>query len=208
MTIWETFFFEKSELLLEKGNVVLDVGGGLRVSKKKGNRFDKNRERLLPFLEQTDYKVLDPVPDYEPDIVGDIHHLPLPSNSLDAVFCLAVLEHVEDPWKAMDEMLRVLKPGGKILLYIPFLYYYHAERGYYKDYWRFSLDACKLLMKPFIHTEFVSVRGALETVLNLIPGGKTKILVSCARILDRVFKKTESLQTSGYYMYGEKKQSL
>lgn len=205
MTLWETFFFEKSELLLEKGNFVLDIGGGLRVSRKKGNRFDKKRERLLPFVERTEYKIIDPVPDYEPDIVGDIHHLPLEKNSVDAIFCLAVLEHVENPWKAVEEMHRVLRPGGKILLYIPFLYYYHAEQGYYRDYWRFSLDASKLLMRSFIKTEFVSVRGAFETILNLVPGGKMKILVSVARILDRVFKKTESLQTSGYYIYGEKK---
>jgi len=58
-----------------------------------------------------DYKILDQVGDYCPDIVGDIHNLPFLDNSQEAIICIAVLEHVENPIKAMEEMYRTLKPG-------------------------------------------------------------------------------------------------
>ncbi len=87
--------------------------------------------------------------DYNPDIIGDIHNLPFADNSIEAIVCLAVLEHVENPFKACAEIHRVLKPGGFCLITLPFLYYYHAEKGYYKDYWRFTKDAVELLFQDF-----------------------------------------------------------
>lgn len=46
--------------------------------------------------------------------VGDIFHLAYPDNTFDAVFCHNVLEHQNEPLKALLEMKRVLKPGGVI----------------------------------------------------------------------------------------------
>ena len=66
------------------------------------------------------YQVMDPTLEYHPDIVGDIHALPFQDSSQEAIICLAVLEHVEDPWLACRELWRVLKPGGYCLIYVPF----------------------------------------------------------------------------------------
>jgi SAM-dependent methyltransferase len=201
MTHWETFFREKMRRILREKPRLIDIGGGLRALKKRGNRFDPNRAWMAPLLEKVDYNVLDPVPDYSPDIVGDIHALPFPDDSQDAIVCLAVLEHVEDPARAARELYRVLKPGGYCLVYVPFLFYYHAEVGYYKDYWRFTRDALELLFKPFAVKEFQSVRGALETWLHISPLGRVKFLVSLFRTLDRIFRKEDSRQVSGYYIF-------
>ena len=130
MTPWDKFFHEKILKILQDKKSVIDIGGGLRVLKKKGNRYDPNQKWLCPYLEKIDYKILDPMPDYKPDIVGDIHNLPFDDNSQEAILCSAVLEHVENPFKAVEELHRVLKPGGYLFVYVPFLYYYHAERGY------------------------------------------------------------------------------
>ena len=46
------------------------------------------------------------------DVKADICNLPFESNSYDIIFCNHVLEHIEDDKKAMQELLRVLKPGG------------------------------------------------------------------------------------------------
>lgn len=70
-----------------------------------------------------------------PDMIGDLLNLPLASASADAVLCTQVLEHVYDPRRAMAEISRVLKPGGRLILSVPFFYPMHDEPN---DYFRFS----------------------------------------------------------------------
>lgn len=47
-------------------------------------------------------------------IVGDAYNLPFESNTADCVVCQTLLMHLSDPRKALQEMLRVAKPGGTI----------------------------------------------------------------------------------------------
>lgn len=148
-----------------------------------------------------DYKILDPVPDYSPDIVGDIHNLPLADNSQDAIICIAVLEHIENPFKAMAEMYRVLKPGGYCFIYVPFLFYYHAEKDYYGDFWRYTPDSLKHLSKEFSKFEIQNVRGAIQTWFKLSPIGKFGFMEKLGELLDKIFKKQDSKQISGYNVF-------
>jgi SAM-dependent methyltransferase len=59
--------------------------------------------------------------------------LPLPSDAFDLVLSHEVLEHVQDDTLAVREMVRVLRPGGRIVLFVP-------NRGYpfetHGIYWR------------------------------------------------------------------------
>lgn len=50
---------------------------------------------------------------------GDIFHLPVQNNSLDIVLCSEVVEHLPNPLPAIQEMHRVLKPGGYALVTTP-----------------------------------------------------------------------------------------
>ncbi|MFT7644539.1 MAG: SAM-dependent methyltransferase [Candidatus Paceibacteria bacterium] len=204
MSAWEKFFKEKCIEIFTSSKEVIDIGGGLRVDGSKNNRVQSDREWLLPYVEKVDYRVMDPVPDYNPDIVGDIHALPFADSSKEAIICLAVLEHVENPILAMQEMHRVLKPGGKLLIYVPFLYYYHAEKGYYGDYWRFTHDTLEMFAKPFSHHEIEAVRLPLETLIRLTPFGRYSLPIWLARKLDNVFYKNGSRQVAGYNLYMEK----
>ncbi len=204
MTPWDSFFREKVLAILHDHTRIIDIGGGLRISKEKSNRFDPKRAWILPHLEGHEYVVMDPVPDFSPDIVGDIHHMPFEDGSEEAIVCIAVLEHVEDPIRAVSEMHRVLRTGGTCFVYVPFLFYYHAEVGYYKDYWRFSHDALQLLFKNFSTVEMVKVRGALETWMHLSPLGRIPGVEYCARKVDEMTGKSKSNQVSGYYIYARK----
>jgi SAM-dependent methyltransferase len=57
-------------------------------------------------------------PDAEWDL-GSAHHLSFPNESFDHAFAYYVLEHVVYVEKALSEMLRVLKPGGELMLVFP-----------------------------------------------------------------------------------------
>ena len=68
------------------------------------------------------------------DIQADAHFLPFIDNSFDIVYSIAVLEHVKRPWDVAAEITRVLKPGGHVLLDLPFLNVIHDT----EDYFRFT----------------------------------------------------------------------
>ncbi|MBF0340736.1 MAG: methyltransferase domain-containing protein [Magnetococcales bacterium] len=67
-----------------------------------------------------------------PHVCGDVTSLPLPEASFDTVVCLEVLEYVADPLLALRELHRVVMPGGRLILSVPFMHRWDAER----DYWR------------------------------------------------------------------------
>ncbi|MBM7368010.1 class I SAM-dependent methyltransferase [Gordonia hydrophobica] len=48
---------------------------------------------------------------------GDAHHLPFPDCSFDTVLCLAALYLIPDPLPVLDEMVRVARPGGELIVF-------------------------------------------------------------------------------------------
>lgn len=196
---WNAFSREKLKKIFTEKKSIVDIGGGLRIDPTKNNRSEDTYAWLKDYIANVDYKILDKVPDYKPDIVGDIHHLPFPDNSVDAIVCIAVLEHVEEPQQAVREIYRVLKPGGYAFIYAPFLFYYHPLNGYYQDYYRFTYDGMKYLTKDFSVAEIQNVRGAFSTVMNLLPIFSKR--TAMFDWLDRLVGKTNSKQTSGYSIF-------
>ena len=80
------------------------------------------------------------------DVVEDIHQLSFPDNSIGTVVALETLEHVADPIRAVEEMYRVLKPGGVLAISSLMFFPIHAHPW---DFWRFTPEAFELLLKPF-----------------------------------------------------------
>ena len=67
------------------------------------------------------------------DVFGTADNLPFNSNYFDVVILTQVIEHMEDPSKTLDEIYRVLKPGGKLILAWPFMFPVHeAPRDFYR----------------------------------------------------------------------------
>lgn len=202
-TVWEAFFEQTVRDILRPGSRVLDIGGGLRVDASRGNVMDESRAWIKPFLANVRYEVMDPVETYHPDIVGDVMNMPsVADESYSAVICLAVLEHVPRPWDAIREMRRVLVPGGRLLLYVPFLYPYHAMPGYYGDYFRYTEDGLRSLLSSFEDIRLAPVRGPIETLAHLIPG-RISIVRNLGRRLDG-FWQGSGKQVSGYFAIARK----
>lgn len=52
-------------------------------------------------------------------LVGDTEHMSFSNNFFDCVLCIGVLEYVDDEKKSLEEISRVLKPGGDLILTVP-----------------------------------------------------------------------------------------
>ena len=73
------------------------------------------RFRSLKHLDYTTTDLNSPLA----DVKADICQLPFEDHSYDIIFCNHVLEHIPDDTKAMQELYRILKPGGTAILQIP-----------------------------------------------------------------------------------------
>lgn len=89
--------------------------------------------------------------DYQPTIKDsrvqiDATNIDLPDASFDSIVCMSALEHIERYQLVLSEIWRVLKPGGQLLLNVPWLFPFHGAPN---DYFRFSSSALVALLKDF-----------------------------------------------------------
>jgi SAM-dependent methyltransferase len=92
------------------------------------------------YFRGTRFETVDVRPEVKPDFVVDVQELTkvVPCDSYDLVICTEVLEHVEHPRLAVEEMRRILKPNGTLLATTPFIVPYHPDPT---DYWRMTFEA-------------------------------------------------------------------
>lgn len=108
---------------------VLDLGGDVR-----------SEYRML-LKGKPSFTVLNLDPKASPDIVHDLEKaLPLKDDSYDHVLLINVLEHIYEYRQLLREALRVTKPGGTIVIVVPFLFPIHPSPD---DFWRFSKNALR-----------------------------------------------------------------
>ncbi len=129
--------------------VVLDLGAGLR-----------------PFADLIPGQTI--ALDFRPrpnlDLIGDAHHLPFADASVDAVVCTEVFEHLIDPPAAAREIVRILKPGGRLILTTRFCFPLHDRPA---DYWRFTSYTLSRLFAP-LNPTVMPQHTAYQTLLVLL----------------------------------------
>jgi SAM-dependent methyltransferase len=79
------------------------------------------------------------------DYIADLNEkIPMDDNSVNTILLMDVLEHIREPVNLMAEISRILSPGGKLILGVPFLYWLHEEPYDYHRYTKYQLEEfCK-----------------------------------------------------------------
>jgi SAM-dependent methyltransferase len=101
---------------------------------------------LRPFFRDKRYVGLDERPGPGVDVVGDVTDLPYPDGSFGTVLTLSTFEHVLHFWRGFDEVRRILRPDGALLVACPFHFHIHNQPS---DYWRFTPAALELLLDDY-----------------------------------------------------------
>ncbi len=114
----------KALLGIKLSGDVIDLGG------------DKNSEYQKLFAGDFHLTVLNYAPAAKPDIVHDLEKpLPMADASYDGALLVNVLEHIYHSRELVSETHRILKPGGKAVIVVPFLFPVHPSPH---DYWRYT----------------------------------------------------------------------
>jgi SAM-dependent methyltransferase len=177
---------------------ILDIGAGMR-------------DHLGALGDRVETLDLNDFGDY-PGILGDVCS-PFPDwmeARYDAVIALAILEHVYDPAAAVANFSHALKPGGKLFLYVPWMWRYHAPRELmFQDYQRLSRDGMAYLLRDFEGVTLYPLRGKYSAILNMLKfwkghverrfGGRINRLVDA-----RASDWRNTIQTSGFFAEAQK----
>ena len=157
------------------------------------------------------------------DVAADGHDLPFLDSSFDGVILQAVLEHVADPFRCVDEALRVLRPHGLVYAETPFMYPGHLGAH---DFHRFSITGHRRLFRKFkelsagvgagpgtaaalailaLFASFSTARWYQLAVLNGLP-----FLLAWLKYLDRYLASKPQAVDSActLFFFGEKSETV
>ena len=114
------------------------------------------------------------------DHFSTAYDLPFNDESLDSVICTQVLEHLEEPQKALSESCRVLHPGGVAIYSVPFLWQVHEHP---RDFYRYTPFCLEYIFKKagFKNIEIKVIGGASMTMACFL----SYRIASCNRSLLR-----------------------
>jgi SAM-dependent methyltransferase len=202
--------FKLLQLLLREAvadaDSVLDIG--------TSQRFAKELAPYRELLEGKNYRAAG----YRPDDLGidscdldlDIQAIDLPDGSQDCVLCLEVLEHVRDPFRAATELIRILRPGGRLLLTVPFLTGYHGkgespDHAGYPDFWRFTHQGLQAMFDELDQLSVYAVCGPIETRLRLLRADRLVDSAPLRQVIDRIDRPALGRLTNRHIVTGRKK---
>lgn len=149
-------------------DLCLDVGAGV----------SPYRAALVEHLGVRRYVGLEIAPSDATDVVSDAGQLPFSDGCADLAVCFDALQHIPDNARVLDEMARVLRPGGCLLVSFPFVYGECDVRDLYR--WTLSGMTGELERRGFRVLVAQSRGGPLFavaslvhwTIQHLVPGGR------------------------------------
>jgi SAM-dependent methyltransferase len=155
------FLIRTANLLKDKSGKLLEIG-------------PQDRSTVKETFSNFQIDTFDIVNTFNPTYVGDItkYNAAIQESTYDCVACLEVLEHTLQPFDAIQELRRILKHGGYLLLSAPLNGRIH---GPVPDCWRFTEHGWKVLLRDFDIVEIDS----LETPNRELFPAKYNVLAIC-----------------------------
>jgi SAM-dependent methyltransferase len=162
---------------------ILDVGCG--------------KKPFYPFLKPyaSEYIGTDIFEDNLVDVVCPVENLKISDEWADVVLCLSVMEHVDDPILSIQELYRVLKPGGILFLSTHGCFPWHP---YPQDHWRWTQTGLPLFIYKygkFSNVEITSCRGSISGIFFLLAhymyawASKGKIRIKFRKTITKLINK-------------------
>lgn len=171
---------------------VLDFGGG------------GGKQKTLAQSRAKTYTSLDIDASLHPDIVGDVLHPPVPNSSYDTIISNQVMEHVKEPWIMIEQIARILRPGGMCILSAPFMAPFHANPT---DFFRFTEQGMRHLveragLEVILCTKHGGAAASLgETIkhrfFNPLNHNRSRLNKLCAPKIESIFRWIDGMSTPG-----------
>lgn len=112
---------------LDGAHVLIDGCGLGMYASQIGRRYDARVDAFDIEFE----RVQDAQKDTPHAVVSAAENVPFKANTFDTILSHEVLEHVNDDRASILEMVRVLKPGGRIIIFVPNRWYPFETHGHY-----------------------------------------------------------------------------
>ncbi len=96
-------------------------------------------------------------------IFGDVNNIPFPNDSFNSILCIEVLEYLNMPEKAIQELYRVLKKDGIMLLSIPFMFREHGDETRLT-----SKHLSQIFSKNFSNFQIYKIGNAYSIIFDIL----------------------------------------
>jgi SAM-dependent methyltransferase len=150
------------------------------------------------------------------DVVDINKPLPMESDSFDTVLLMDVLEHIAHPLELVGEISRVLRPGGKLIVGVPFFYWLHEQPYDFFRYTEFAL--ARLCESNALHVVSLEPYGGVPEILADVTGkcvcalgkapGSAYVsvcqMILATRIVRSMSRRTNRLFPFGYTLVARK----
>ncbi len=137
------------------GARVLTIGAGGPVNKLLNEHADRQNFTVVS---------VDIDPARRPDIVADLNQTNFDAQSFDVIVLSEVLEHVEEPQRALAHLHDALAPGGRLIITTPFLMPLHNRP---RDFYRYTNHALAYLLRDFDEVR-VEPRNSWAEAINTL----------------------------------------
>lgn len=140
------------------GGLILDIGGEKKNSRNWALKDKAKTEKIV---------IINLNKNESPDVCGDASYLPFSNEVFSAVYCFEVLEHCEFPEKVLEEIQRVLRPSGLLLMSIPFLYPQHADPFDFQRWTEKKIER-ELKKRDFSQIKIKRLGGIVSVIYDMI----------------------------------------